>query len=86
MERPSKARRRFHTDRIVNVRRKRLMREWRPAVFWSMDEEWVARKMQYGRLDSTDPWDCGNSRCGVCHFVDGSRRAREQRAWRREWL
>lgn len=84
MERPSKARRRFHTDRIVNVRRKRLLREDRP--YSGTTDEWLARRMQYGRLSSTDPWDCGNPRCGVCHYVDGSRRAREQRAWRREWL
>lgn len=87
MERPSKARRRFHTDRIVNVRRKRLLREHRRwFINDEREQEWLVIRMQYGRLDSTDPWDCGNARCGVCHFVDGSRRAREQRAWRREWL
>lgn len=84
MDRPSKARRRFHTDRIVNVRRKRLLREARS--YSGTTDEWLERKLQYGRLDSTDPWDCGNPRCGVCHYVDGSRRARERRAWQRDWL
>lgn len=86
MERPSKARRRFHTDRIVSVRRKRLLREQRSWLNDSIGSEWLARKLQYGRLSSTDPWDCGNPRCGICHYVDGSRRARERRAWQRDWL
>lgn len=86
MERPSRARRRFHTDRIVSVRRKRLLREERRYFANEIEDEWLARKMQYGRLSSTDPWDCGNPGCGICRFVDESRRAREKRAWQREWL
>jgi hypothetical protein len=78
MTRPSKARRRFHTDRIVANRRRRLRREtsyWAPAQY----------RTSYGRLATMDPWDCGNPRCGICHPREYGRRAREQRQWRADW-
>jgi hypothetical protein len=34
-----------------------------------------------GSFSKTDPWDCGNPRCGVCHIVDRGKRSREQREW-----
>lgn len=47
--RRTRHRRRFHTDRIVAVRRARFLREW------SWDDDPPARSLQYGRLASTDP-------------------------------
>ncbi len=83
-------RRRFHTDRIVRARRARWLRE---QPDWVLDYvgplerhrsayEWRVKQLAYGRLASSDPWDCGEPRCGVCHPVDDSRRAREAREWR----
>ncbi|MEA2496145.1 MAG: hypothetical protein QOJ29_4056 [Thermoleophilaceae bacterium] len=77
MDRPSRARRRFHTDRIVANRRARFIRELG-----------FETRLAYGRLADRDPWDCGR-RCFLCHFEKltggGSRRARAERDWRRDW-
>jgi len=72
--RPTKHRRRFHTDRIVKNRRARWMREM------GYDR---GHRLSYGALADRDPWDCGNPQCGVCHWDDGSRRARENREWQK---
>ena len=79
MLRRTKARRRFHTDRIVRVRRARL-RDEMPG--WAPDDP---RAWAYGRLADRDPWDCGHPSCGVCHPHDAGRRARERRRWRTDW-
>jgi len=76
MARPSRARRRFHTDRIVDNRRPRLRRE--PSYWTTIDPS----RTSYGRLATMDPWDCGNPRCGICHPDDPGRRTRERRQWR----
>lgn len=88
--RRTRHRRRFHTDRIVAARRARYLREqheWVREYVGPPDRhrsayEWRAEQLTYGRLASTDPWDCGRPRCGICHAVDHSRRAREKREWR----
>jgi len=88
--RRTRHRRRFHTDRIVAVRRARWLREFPD---WFLDYtgplethrrayEWRVKSLTYGRLASTDPWDCGKPGCGTCHPVDPSRRVREEREWR----
>lgn len=78
-------RRRFHTDRIVANRRARYLREW-PAARQEV-QEWpsLAKRLSYGALASTDPWDCGRSACGICHTPEVGRRTREKRQWRRDW-
>jgi hypothetical protein len=78
MARPSKARRRSHTDRIVANRRRRLRRE---------DPNWMSApyRTSYGRLATMDPWDCGNPRCGICHTPDPGQRSRQRREWRADW-
>ena len=77
MLRPSKARRRFHTDRIVRVRRARWLRE----------SGWDDRPLPYGLLADRDPRDCGRAHCGLCHSGKhhDQRRARERRDWRADW-
>lgn len=97
MDRPSRARRRFHTDRIVANRRARFIREWGLDFFYIGPVEhhndkldnWIPERLGYGRLADRDPWDCGHARCMLCHFTKltggGSRRARAKRGWRREW-
>lgn len=80
MDRPTRHRRRFHTDRIVSNRRAAYLRSLR---HW--ETVWP-RKLQYGHLADRDPWDCG-SHCLLCHgekFVE-PRRTREKRAWRADW-
>lgn len=79
--RRTRHRRRFHTDRIVANRRARYLRE---TPSWSLDERWLYPKLSYGRLASTDPWDCGNADCGVCRYWDHGRRAQEKRQWKKE--
>ncbi len=81
MPRRTRHRRRFHTDRIVAARRARYMAEEPP--WWTRDLDLLGDRLAYGRLAQADPWDCGRARCGICHTSDPSRRAREQRAWRR---
>lgn len=88
--RRTRHRRRFHTDRIVAARRARWLREqpeWVLEYVGPLERhrsayEWRIKQLTYGRLANTDPWDCGNPRCGICHAVDHSRRAREEREWR----
>lgn len=82
MHRRTRHRRRFHTDRIVAVRRARYLREIHPL---SLPEEWLGRKLAYGRLASIDPWDCGRPNCGLCHWDDGRSRGAERKAWREDW-
>lgn len=96
MDRPSRARRRFHTDRIVANRRARYIREFGLDRFYIGPVEHhndkldlsIPKRLEYGRLADRDPWDCGR-RCFLCHFEKltggGSRRAREERQWRWEW-
>jgi hypothetical protein len=40
-----------------------------------------------GYFRKRHPFDCGNTRCGLCHWGkwDGGRRSREKRAWRKDW-
>ncbi len=90
-ERPSKARRRFHTDRIVAHRRARYIREPHALLEPGPLEHHRAElfpRLEYGVLADHDPWDCG-SRCGLCHFEKlfcaGERRRRENRSWRADW-
>ena len=82
--RRTRHRRRFHTDRIVNNRRAR----WRRESRWPEDvEEGRKSRFGYGALADRDPWDCGRH-CLLCHhdkFLE-PRRAREKRAWQRDWL
>lgn len=96
MDRPSRARRRFHTDRIVAKRRARFLREWDfEFIYFGPVEHhndkldpWSETRLAYGVLADRDPWDCGG-RCFLCHFEKltggGSRRARAKREWRRDW-
>jgi hypothetical protein len=95
VDRPSRARRRFHTDRIVANRRARFLRELHLSVYVGPLEHHnntlspiVYELLQYGRLAGRDPWDCGR-RCYLCHFEKltgrGIRRARAKREWRRDW-
>jgi hypothetical protein len=85
-DRPTRARRRFHTDRIVAARRARYLREdsgWAPLEF----PEWVRKHLSYGALADRDPWDCGRSHCGCCHshtFEPGRDRRLGEREWRAE--
>lgn len=88
--RKTKHRRRFHTDRIVQNRRARYVREapdWLGHYRTENHDEWWAKMMSYGRLADRDPWDCGR-RCWLCHYEKllGYPRAREKRAWQRDWL
>jgi hypothetical protein len=86
--RRTRHRRRFHTDRIVANRRARLIREESP---WNRTNwpDWISARMAYGRLADRDPWDCGHTRCGCCHWYkysgDHQRRRREERLWRQDW-
>lgn len=88
--RRTRHRRRFHTDRIVAARRARWRREFPDWVLDYMgalemhrrDYEWRVKELTYGRLASSDPWDCGKPRCAVCHPLEPARRAREAREWR----
>jgi hypothetical protein len=86
--RRTRHRRRFHTDRIVNARRARYLREsWESSIVERPD--WYAVRLSYGYLSSTDPWDCGNPRCGICHYSKAdsrTRRRREERSWRDDWV
>lgn len=82
--RRTRHRRRFHTDRIVSNRRRRYIREYA----WGRASDIAERghRFSYGALSSRDPWDCGGH-CLLCHgekFLE-PRRARENRAWRRDW-
>jgi hypothetical protein len=86
MDRPTRHRRRFHTDRIV-AKRRAAYRRAHPYYFDGSgvygEAPW--HRLTYGYLASRDPWDCGNPACGVCHPSDYGWRSREERAWRREW-
>jgi len=96
VDRPSRARRRFHTDRIVVKRRARFLREWDLDFVYIGDvshhndklDRWADKRLEHGRLADRDPWDCGR-RCFLCHFEKltgrGSRRARAKREWLRDW-
>jgi hypothetical protein len=79
VDRPSKARRRFNTDRIVDARRARYRNE----------TPWYGRpsdaRLAYGSLANTDPWDCGQAACGICLPRQFGRRRREGIRWRAEW-
>jgi hypothetical protein len=58
VDRPSRARRRFHTDRIVANRRARFLREHHNNTLSPIVDE----LLQYGRFADRDSWDCGH-RC-----------------------
>jgi hypothetical protein len=87
MDRRTKARRRFHTDRVVAARRARYLNEMSGRVR-DGDLDWIGNRLAYGRLADRDPWDCG-SRCLLCHgeklLGAGCRRRREERLWRNDW-
>jgi hypothetical protein len=74
-------RRRFHTYRIVAARRGRYQREMPTWRFAYGEPEWIARKLSYGSLSSSDPWDCGKPRCGVCRW----RGKADRKSWRTDW-
>lgn len=77
--RRTRHRRRFHTDRVVAKRRAFIAER----LDYLLD---VPSRTGYGKLADRHPLDCGR-RCMVCHgekFLD-PRRARETRAWRRDW-
>jgi hypothetical protein len=79
VHRESKARRRFHTDRIVRARRARDRNETPDEAFA------IDRRLAYGWLANRDPWDCGHTGCPICNPRDPGRRAREERLWREDW-
>lgn len=80
--RPDRGRRRFHTRRVALARRARYLASWPDGAGWPGTDD----KLALGRLDKTDPWDCGNPRCGICHEDRGysSRRRARERAWLRD--
>jgi len=86
--RPTRHRRRFHTDRVVAARRARYLRESHPLrqPLATNHDAWWTRVTSYGLLADRDPWDCG-SHCELCHWdkFNEPRRARENREWRRDW-
>jgi hypothetical protein len=86
--RRTKHRRRFHTDRVVAARRARYLRESQDHRnrYGFNYEEWLAKRLSWGRLSTMDPWDCGSA-CWLCHYGkrEGGQRTREERAWRRDW-
>jgi hypothetical protein len=50
-------------------------------------ESRASKKLSAGYLSDRDPWDCGGH-CELCHFDKfyDTRRAREDRQWRKDWL
>jgi hypothetical protein len=92
MQRPSRARRRFHTDRIVAVRRARMRNETPDLVQpkrvrmdgASVDLVPDGGLLAYGRMANSDPWDCGKTACALCNPRD-RRRGRERQEWRTDW-
>jgi len=75
--RPSAARRRFHTDRVIFKRLGQAR-----SLSWRDDRDLVR-----GRLDDEQRYlGCHRARCGVCHpekrWSYGDRH-REERDWRR---
>lgn len=78
--RRTKSRRRFHTDRIVRNRQRRV-RDASPEFS-------AVRRLEAGRFESCDPhFGCTSARCHLCHWdkLDPSRRARSSREWQ-DWL
>jgi hypothetical protein len=80
MSRPSRARRRYHRDRIVA---KRAAQAVRLAALVGYPESAPV----LGRLDNEQYYlGCHRTRCGICHPAkrwNYGDREREQRAWRR---
>ena len=74
MDRPSRARRRFQTDRVVHNRTEQILNEGGDRT-----------RLAYGRLAKQDPFDCGRPACGLCNPRDFGRRGRERREWRDDW-
>lgn len=83
--RRTRAYRREQTRRIIRNREARYRRE-APSWYWiALEDGWLRTGH---RLQHTNAyWDCGNTRCGLCHADknDPRRRARENRAWRKDW-
>lgn len=74
-------RRRYHTWRIIQKRQARHRR---------MDQEWFWPEgpLPDGWLDNEDWYHgCHRARCGLCRYekLEGGRRTRENREWRRDW-
>lgn len=69
---------RFQRDRWV-AKRYQQYRRVTPA--WDLELfDRFSHRMNY--LNKTDPWDCGNPQCGICHWQESSRQ-RDERQWRR---
>jgi hypothetical protein len=83
--RRTRHRRRFHTDRVVRSRRARYLREEHLSPMATDWSDWTRVRLSYGYLASRDPWDCGNARGGVCHYLGDYQRADQDRQWRRDW-
>lgn len=77
---------RFHRDRKVRARARAFARASRA---WTWDD-WSRERLAgpWGRHEDEQWWmGCHRSRCGICGAGDAEpRRAREDRAWRKDWL
>ena len=81
--RPSKARRRFHTARVIRNRQRRA-RAYYGGGGWG--HFWFRDPLPAGKCDAVDPYfGCGRPRCHICHSEKlEPRRAREWRSWQ-DW-
>ena len=59
---------------------KRLRQIRREQPDWARHDEVPNRSHLPGKLNKKDPWDCGNTQCGICRNDGDSRRNRKERA------
>lgn len=60
--------RRWHEERSLMIRRMRMERE-KHGVGWDVrDGEICHCLLGIGFVRKRRPYDCGNPRCGLCHF------------------
>ena len=76
MKRHTRAHVREQRNRWIWKRIRRIRTEWPKR-----DDEVPNRSHLPGKLNKQDPWDCGNTQCGICRFGGYERRClREQAA------
>jgi hypothetical protein len=77
MKRHTRAHIREQRSRWIRKRIGQIRREW---ILWPEQENALRNWVRpLGSLSKKDPWDCGNTQCGICRYWgDTPSRARER--------
>ena len=77
MKRHTRAHVRERRSRWIWKRLRQIRREW---PVWHEQSDVPNRAHLPGKLNKKDPWDCGNTQCGLCRNDGITRRYLRERA------